>query len=284
MRAHYEAARDAYRPVLARIAKVEDPWLERVVKNHVATVELCLGDYSAAMEYAQGSLELCRRYGDRAREGDALCVGGIVLLEVGRYDDAAARFAEALDLLARTSSRWSHTDCLIYAGACEVRRGQARGFAMLDSALADARKLSARYLEANALVTRAAAHLRTGAIAPALDDAAAGTTVARDATLVGYEIQGLARHALGLARIGGVTEGLPLARRAAELLDAQRYLEGSEEDVLVTCAEVMRMAGEDDAAVMARARAGYQRKLAGLAIPAWRVAFAAIPEHATLVS
>src|SRR6185436_7599146 len=36
LRAHYEAARDAYRPVLALIDKSGDPWLERIVKNHVA--------------------------------------------------------------------------------------------------------------------------------------------------------------------------------------------------------------------------------------------------------
>src|SRR5262249_24975065 len=74
MRAHYEAARDAYHPVLARIDKTGDPWLERIVKNHVAVIEMCLGNFAAAMASAERSLELCRRYGDRAREGDALSV------------------------------------------------------------------------------------------------------------------------------------------------------------------------------------------------------------------
>ena len=97
MRAHYEAARDAYKPVIARIEKTGDPWLERVVQNHVAIIEMCLGNYGVAMASAQRSLELCRRYGDRAREGDALSVSGIILLEVGLYDQAAATFDEALD-------------------------------------------------------------------------------------------------------------------------------------------------------------------------------------------
>jgi len=42
LRAHYEAARDAYRPVLALIDKTGDPWLERIVTNHVAVIEMCL--------------------------------------------------------------------------------------------------------------------------------------------------------------------------------------------------------------------------------------------------
>src|SRR5262249_43793306 len=78
LRAHYEAARDAYRPVLALIDKTGDPWLERIVSNHVAVIEMCLGNFAEAMRCAQRSLELCRRCGDRGREGDALSVAGIV--------------------------------------------------------------------------------------------------------------------------------------------------------------------------------------------------------------
>src|SRR5262249_16654915 len=146
------------------------------------------------------SLELCRRYGDRAREGDALSVAGIILLEVGLFDRAAALFGEALELLSKTASRWSRADCLIYAGACEIRRGRANRIRLVDEAHAEAVRLGARYLEANALITRAGVHLvrgdRTGAVA----DAAAGTQVARESGLVGYEIQGLARHAVALVR------------------------------------------------------------------------------------
>jgi tetratricopeptide (TPR) repeat protein len=286
LRAHYEAARDAYRPVLALIDQTGDPWLERIVKNHVAVIEMCLGNFATAMQCAQRSLELCRRYGDRGREGDALSVAGIVLLEVGLYEPAAAMFADALDLLSRTNSRWSRADCLIYAGTCEQRRGRAGGLAMLDEALAEARRLGARYLEANALVARAAVHLRAGALAAAIADAAAGAAVAREATLVGYEIQGLARHALALSRLGNrIAEAGALVHRALDLLDAQQYLEGSEEEVLVACATVLSAAGGGDRSntLLERGRASARRKLAALPDPAWRAAYAAIPEIAELL-
>ncbi len=284
LRAHYEAARDAYRPVLALIAKTGDPWLERIVTNHVAIIEMCLGNFTEAMVSAQRSLELCRRYGDRTREGDALSVAGIVLLEVGMYDAAAALFADALDNLGRTGSRWSRADCLIYAGACDVRRGRASGLALLDDALAEARRLGARYLEANALIARADAQLSRGAYTAAIEDAAAGTAVARAATLVGYEIQGAARHALALARLGGrEAEATALADRALALLEVQRVLEGSEESVYSACAEVL--AGDPARAERVRAlgRASAERKLGGLVDPAWRAAYAAIPEIAALL-
>ncbi len=195
MRAHYEQARDAYRPVIARIEKTGDPWLERIVQNHVAIIEMCLGNYPAAMTSAQRSLELCRRYGDRVREGEALSVAGIVLHHVGLYEPAAAMFGDALELFGRTASRWSRADCLIYAGACDARRGLPGGIAMIDEALAEARRLGARYLEANALITRAGANLRRGDLTGAVRDAGEGVAVAQQATLVGYEIQGLARQA-----------------------------------------------------------------------------------------
>jgi len=287
LRAHYEAARDAYRPVLALIEKTGDPWLERIVKNHVAVIEMCLGNFAAAMQSAQRSLELCRRYGDRGREGDALSVAGIVLLEVGLYEQAAVMLTDALDLLARTNSRWSHADCLIYAGICEQRRGRTGGLRMLDEALAEARRLGARYLEANALVTRAGANLRAGALSAAIADASSGAAVARQATLVGYEIQGLARHALALSRLGNRTaEAGVLVHRALTLLDAQKHLEGSVEEVLVACATVLRAAGarERADALRERGRASARRKLAALPDPAWRAAYAALPEIAELLA
>jgi tetratricopeptide (TPR) repeat protein len=286
LRADYEAARDAYRPVLQLIDKTGDPWLERIATNHVAVIEMCLGNFERAMTNAQRSLELCRRYGDRGREGDGLSVCGIILLEVGLYDPAAATFSEALALLERTSSRWSRTDCLIYAGTCEVKRGGNGGIAMLDEALAEARRIGARYLEANALVARAGAQLHRGAYQAAIEDAFEGTAVAHAATLVGYEIQGLARHALALSRAGNRTgEAGALVHRALDLLEQQRFLEGSEEEVYAACVEVLATAGASDRAtiVRERGRASALRKLAALRDPVWRAAYAAIPEVAALV-
>jgi serine/threonine protein kinase/tetratricopeptide (TPR) repeat protein len=289
MRAHYEAARDAYRPVIARIEKTGDPYLERIVQNHLAIIEMCLGNYQTAIASAERSLELCRRYGDRAREGDALSVAGIILLEVGLYDQAAERFGAALDILSRTASRWSRADCLIYAGVCDVKRGRAGGLAMIDEALAEARRLGARYLEANALISRAGVQLQRGELAAAVLDAGDGALVARLATLVGYEIQGLARQAAALVRSPDeprLAEAQSLVQRALALLERQRYLEGSEEEVYANCAAVLAAIGATDNAAFVRARgkAEVERKLAALTDPAWRAAYAAIPENQKLLA
>jgi len=286
LRAQYEAAREAYRPVVSLIEKTGDPWLERIVTNHVAVIEMCLGNFGRAMASAQRSLELCRRYGDRAREGDAMAVAGIIELQVGLFDHAAATFAEALEILSHTASRWSRADCLIYAGACDVARARPSGIAQIDEALAEARRLGARYLEANALVTRAGAQLRQGNLGQASADAAEGTAVAHAATLVGYEIQGLARHALALSRAGNRNaDAGALVHRALGLLDHQRYLEGSEEEVLVACAEVLRTGGAEDRAraILERARSSARRKLDGLVDQAWRSAYLALPEITKLL-
>ncbi|HEY4177609.1 MAG TPA: protein kinase [Kofleriaceae bacterium] len=286
MRAHYEAARDAYRPVMALIDKTHDPWLERIVSNHVAIIEMCLGNFAVAMGSAQRSLDLCRRYGDRAREGDALSVSAIIQLEVGLYQQAAETFSDALDILGRTNSRWSRADCLIYFGICQLRRGAPDGLAMIAEAVAEARRLGARYLEANGLVARAACHLRRGDLAAAIEDAAAGTAVAAESTLVGYEIQGLARHGLALARSRRIAEARHVVHRALALLEHQRYLEGSEEEVLSACAEVLDAANDHARAVVVRerGRASAQRKFDALIDPVWRAAYAAIPEIAALLA
>ncbi|CAN5265152.1 hypothetical protein BH11MYX1_BH11MYX1_28110 [soil metagenome] len=287
MRAHYEEARAAYKPVTARMEKAGEPWLERVVQNHVAIIEMCLGNYQQAMESAQRSLALCRRYGDRAREGDALSVAGIIYLEVGHYDRAAATFDEALELLSRAGSRWSRADCLIYAGACATKRGRD-GIGMLDEALLEAEMIGARYLEANARISRAGAHLQRGENLDAAADASRGVLVARGATLVGYEIQGLARQGVALIRARGreaLAEAGDQIHRALVLFDQQRHLEGSEEEVYENCLEVLRFAGANDRAAIVRTsgRAEVQRKLAALDDPEWRAAYAGRPECKALL-
>ncbi|MCX5745612.1 MAG: hypothetical protein NT062_24310, partial [Proteobacteria bacterium] len=172
------------------------------------------------------------------------------------------------------------------AGACDVRRGLPAGLERIGVALAEGRALGARYLEANALVTRAGAHLRLGDLPAALADARAGVEAAQAATLVGYEILGLARYALALARTGGHDDEARVhAERALALLDHQRYLESSEEDVLLACSDVLRRAGDPvrAAEIAARGRVGAQRKLDALVDPVWRAAYAAIPEVRALL-
>ncbi|HEX4452156.1 MAG TPA: protein kinase [Kofleriaceae bacterium] len=289
MRASYAAARAVYQPIIARLEQAGDPWLERVVQNHLAIVEMCLGNYALAMQSAQRSLELCRRYGDRAREGDALSVAGIIQLEVGLYDQATATFDEALAVLARSGTRWSRADCLIYAGACANKRGNHdAALALLDEALDEAQAIGARYLEANALVTRAGTHLARGSIAQAIVDATNGASVARAAGLAGYELQGLARHAAALVRTSGdhLREAGALIDRALALFDKQEHLEGSEEDVYMHCVAVLRALGDGERAnrVKARAKAEVIRKSNGLADPTWRAAYLARVECRALLS
>jgi hypothetical protein len=160
---------------------------------------------------------------------------------------------------------------------------------MLDEALAESRRLGARYLEANALISRAGAHIRIGNFPSAIADAAAGTAVAQSATLVGYEIQGLARQAFATLLTRDATrlgEAGNLAHRALVLIDHQRYLEGSEEEVYANCYSVLMSAGAVDRANAVKAQGRYEveRKLAGLSDPAWRMAYSAIRENRLLLS
>ena len=100
------------------------------------------------------------------------------------------------------------------------------------------------------------------------------------------EIQGLARHALALSRLGHHhAEATALVDRALGRLDAQKYLEGSVEEVVAACAAVLHAAGARDRAhaLRERGRASARHKLAALPDPAWRAAYAAVPEIAELL-
>jgi tetratricopeptide (TPR) repeat protein len=285
VRAHYEAARDIYAPVVARVRETGDPWVERIVRNHIAIIQLCLGNFADAMTSAERALELCRRLGDRAREGDSLSVCGVILDEVGLHDDGARHFADALAILDQTGSKWGRADCLVYAGQCDLRRGDDAGRARIDEGLALARTLGARYVEANALLARAGADLIVEDVDAAAADAEEAARVAAAAALPAIEIQALARRAEAVRRLGRPGEAHSLSVRAVALLDRQRYLEGSEEEVLAIHARILAAIGHggDAAAIWERGRQGVLRKLHGLTDEAWREAFTRIPLHRELL-
>jgi hypothetical protein len=124
------------------------------------------------------------------------------------------------------------------------------------------------------------------ALTAAIADATEGTQVAHAATLAGYEIQGLARQALALSRLGNRSVDAGAAvHRALALLEQQKYLEGSEEEVYAACVEVLAAGGAADraASVKEHGRAVALRKLAALTEPSWREAYLALPEVAMLL-
>ncbi len=232
------------------------------------------------MASATRAVEICQRLGDRAREGDNLSVCGIILSEVGRYEEARERFDLALAIHADTGSRWSRADCLVYAGSNEALLGDCeRGLALIEEALTTAREIGAKYVEANALVAEAGALLLRGDesqrdIDRALEAATRAAVVAREASLRGPEIQGLSRQAMAIWRAGYLDAALALSTRALRLLDTQHYVEGPEEELLFTHYQLLHAAGSPDAdATLARAREGVARKLSLLKNPDWRRSF-----------
>jgi tetratricopeptide (TPR) repeat protein len=279
VRAQYETAREAYIPIVERINDAGDAWLERIVSNHISVIHMCLGEFETAMAAAERSLEICIRIGDRAREGDNISVCGIILLEVGRYEEARGYFQRALEALGQTGSKWSRADCLVYAGTVEANLNEFdAGLAYLEEAVAVAREIGAKYVEANALVALAGALLRRNLdeddIDRALEAGTQAAMTARQARLVGPEIEGLSRQAEAMWHAGYLDAALALSTRAIRLLNRQHYVEGSEEEIYFRHFRLLEAAGAPEAgAFLQRAWEGYQRKLGLLTKPDWRVAF-----------
>ena len=287
--ARYEQAMAAYREIVGRVEDSGDPWLERVVRNHVSIIHWCLGEFEAAMASAKRSVDICRRYADRAREGDCLSVCGIILLDVGRYREARDYFTGALGILERTNSRWSRADCLSYAGSAEFALGDpGRGIGMLEEAESLAREIGAKYVRINALIAIAGAALERG---QAGDSSwaghSAGTAVelAREAKLIGAEILALSRLARALLQDGQVENARQWTDAAVALLDKQQYIEGPEQEIYYTRYLVARAAGDARAhTLLERARAEVERKLALIGDPDWREAFTtAVPINARIL-
>jgi ATP/maltotriose-dependent transcriptional regulator MalT len=147
----------------------------------------------------------------------------------------------------------------------------------LNESLGTARDIGARYVEANALVALAGALLarnHIGDVHQAESIAREAVKIAQSATLVGPEIQALSRQAEAIWRLGDVDGALELSQRAIDLMDRQRYVEGSEVEILYTHYRLLRARGDEHAhGVLERATGELERKLGDIETPTWRRAF-----------
>ena len=282
-RSAYRAARDAYVPVLERLEREPDPLLERLVRNHLAVIELCSGEFERAMSSAQRAISLCQDLGDRALIGDNLSVCGIVLLALGAFEEASDYLDRALAILEETNSQWSVCDCRLYRGVCSSLQGDLDGgLELINQSIAEARELGARYVLANGLTELAGLHLRRESQGrDGQEDARAAEAatreaheVARDAALVGIEILALSRHAEATVRLGNTMSAVALSTRAVDLLAEQDGIEGSEEEVLYTHCQLLRRTGAKDAeSYLELAKASLIAKLEHLKSDGWRKTF-----------
>ena len=224
-------------PVIARIDKTGDPWLERdrpePRRDH--------RDVPRQLQRRDGtppqrSLELCRRYGDRAREGDALSVAGIILLEVGLYDHGGgdvrrgarpprrARLALEPRRLPDLRRRRA-TSSAAARRPRDARRGARRS--------APARRALPRGERADLARRRPPAARRARRRDRPMPPTASRSRAPRRSSATRSRASRATRsrcRALGKAALA---EAGDLVHRALALLDQQRYLEGSEEEVYV---------------------------------------------------
>jgi hypothetical protein len=108
--------------------------------------------------------------------------------------------------------------------------------------------------------------------------------IADQATLVGVHVLALSRQAQALVRVGELDEARTRSARAVALLERQRHIEGSEEEVLYAHHKLAAAAGAAEAADwLERARHSLLRKLVLIANAEWRASYTAIPLHAEIL-
>ncbi len=287
--ARYDEALKQYDPALKLIMQTEDRWHERVLRNNTAVVHLCRGDFARALDHAMYSLKLCVEFGDLAREGDNATVIGIIYLDLGLHEQAQRYLDEALAIHGETGSRWGEADTLTYVGLLANARGHHdTALARLEQARSLAQQLGARFIEINALSGLALVHCDRGAG----DDPQRGCELATEAyerarihgSTVG-EIPGLSRAARATAQLGDLDAARGLSRRAVELLDEQRHIDGPEEEIYYTHYRILSAAGAANATqALERARDGLEAKLERIHDSAQRESFQrAVPLNAAIL-
>lgn len=113
---HADVARRLLEEALALSARHDDVATRAVCLRHLGTLALLEGDHAAARGSIEEALRLDRVLGDPYRLGQDLCALGDVARDAGRWEDARARYVEALESYARSAA----ADGI---GAAETRLG-----------------------------------------------------------------------------------------------------------------------------------------------------------------
>jgi tetratricopeptide (TPR) repeat protein len=284
MCARYDAALACYAPALEQVRAVGDAWAERMLRHHLAVVHRNRKDFGVAMKDALRSLDLCRRLGDRAREGDDATLVGTIYLSLGCHDEAREWSAAGLAIHAETGSRWSRADALVYAAHLESLVGDpALGLRWLDEAIGLALDIGARHVLAHARNQLAFALVKRrgpGDLERAEREARAAALLGRDTTLPSVEVLGHTRAAQARLERGDASSALVESGQAVSRLAEVRCIESSEEEVWFTHHRVLRALGDASAGdFLQRARMSLAEKLERLGEPRWRAAYAAIELH-----
>ncbi len=276
--ARYDEAFEQYQPALDLTEATGDKWQERIVRNNLAVVLHCRGEFSQALDEAFYSLKLCEQFGDLARKGDNATVIGIVYFELGLYDLARKYLEWGIAIHQETGSKWSHADTLVYLGQVEAAFGNFRkALSILKESKAIAKKISAKFISINARNATAWVLCERGTTddaARAIDEATEAAETARQARLIVGEIPGLSRSARATAILGNLDAAKALSRRAVELLEEQRIIETPEEEIFYTYYRILMKVSDPTARDYLRvAHEGYLSKLNRLTNPEWKKAF-----------
>ena len=244
LQARYEEAFNQYEPALDLIKQSEDHWQERILRNCLAVVHYCMGNFPQALGEALYSLRLCEEFGDRAREGDNASVVGIVYLDLGMYDHARKHLETAVAIHQETGSQWSEADTLVYMGLLAASMGRyTSALRNLQRAHQIAARIGAKSIVVNAhnAVAWTLCERNQGNDAvKAVDESMEAADLAHNTRLIVGEIPGLSRAARATALLGDAAAARALSRRAVELLGDQRYIEGPEEEIYYTHFRILR--------------------------------------------
>jgi DNA-binding SARP family transcriptional activator len=117
----YDDARTFLRRGLAALADEPDAWLELHLQRSIALVDIAAGDYDAALARIDDAVATCDATGANEQRAGIVAVRGLVLIELGRADDAYVATSDAVQSLAAgaeyaCAALWWHHRAAVAAG------------------------------------------------------------------------------------------------------------------------------------------------------------------------
>ncbi|MDB5097369.1 MAG: Serine/threonine protein kinase [Cyanobacteria bacterium RYN_339] len=231
------------RAAVALLAEVGDRVGLNDAYNLLGNAELMLGEPGPARTAFEASSMICRENGLREEACVALVSLASTAVALGAFQEARKQAEEVRELAAAIDARLPLGMAMAMEGLAASYLGDlAHVEGPTAGALALARGMGNRYLEATVLVPRIEALVQLGRAAEAVETCAALARLVAETGNAEPEGPGLAWHAIACVALGRAPEALGLAARARAIADRGGV---KSLQVLVGLAEALALVAEE---------------------------------------
>lgn len=208
------------------------------------------GNYPEALEKFQEGLVIYQKIRNRAGEGDSLGNSGRVYTQLGNYTRALECLEKTLSIREEIGDRKGKGISLTNIGDVYESLGDHdNALEFQNRALAISKELNSKDLKVENLNSLSGIYTKKGGrkdLKLALQYAREAVKLSQEVSLPHGEIEGFSNQAIAHLGLGNASKALECSEKAVSLLERQKQMEGSEEEIYFNHFKILEKNDDED--------------------------------------